>query len=175
MILAPSGGGMLVDGERVDPSSPLRSFVVDSYTQISLGGPGILCTNNGYAQLVSFFGTFCHYHAKTMNGGQLNLSNCTTDFGRYGLIADGKSKLPIFSAALYESAAKNSKFIKVHSFNRGTQWEPPRAMVPSDHMVVEIGGILYPILSSNYDEDTNSYNVEIFCPLSADQYENRSS
>ena len=82
---------MLIDGEAVDPASPLRSFVVDSFTQIALNGPACLATNNGYAQLVSFFGTFCWYHAKSLKGGQLNLSNCTTDFGEYGLIADGKS------------------------------------------------------------------------------------
>jgi len=84
----PTGGGILCDGDSPDSGSPLRSFVVDAFTQISLNGPGILCTNLGYSQLVSFFGTFCWYHAKALNGGQLNLSNCTTDFGQYGLIAD---------------------------------------------------------------------------------------
>ena len=87
----PTGGGIICDGSVPALESPLRSFVVDAFTQIALAGPGILCTNNGYAQLVSFFGTFCWYHAKARNGGQLNLSNCTTDFGQYGLIADGKS------------------------------------------------------------------------------------
>ena len=88
---APTGGGILCNGDTPAKTSPLRSFVVDSFTQVALDGPGILCTNLGYAQLVSFFGTFCHYHAKARNGGILNLSNCTTDFGRYGLIADGRS------------------------------------------------------------------------------------
>ena len=81
-------------------TSPLKSFVVDSFTQINLNGPGILCTNNGYAQLVSFFGTFCFYHAKALNGGQLNLSNCTTDFGEYGLIASGKSTQPLITGTI---------------------------------------------------------------------------
>ena len=87
----PTGGGILCDGQRVGPGSPLRSFVVDSFTQIALNGPGILACNLAYAQLVSFFGTFCRYHAKARSGATLNLSNCTTDFGKYGLIADGKS------------------------------------------------------------------------------------
>lgn len=91
----PTGGGIICDGAVPAIESPLRSFVVDAFTQIALAGPGILCTNNGYAQLVSFFGTFCWYHAKARNGGQLNLSNCTTDFGEYGLIADGKSVDPV--------------------------------------------------------------------------------
>ena len=103
---APTGGGILCDGSRCSSASPLRSFVVDAFTQVTLDGPGILCINNGYAQLVSFFGTFCHYHAKALNGGQLNLSNCTTDFGRYGLIADGRSPDPIYKARTKGATAK---------------------------------------------------------------------
>lgn len=159
----PSGGGILVDGERVNVSSPLRSFVVDSFTQISLGGPGVTCTNNGYAQLVSFFGTFCWYHAKSLNGGQLNLSNCTSDFGQYGLIADGKSPVSIFSAAVKADALAGSQFVELISFTKGTQWEPPRTMTPLDHMVVEINGVLYPILGSN--ETADGYEINIFSPL----------
>ncbi len=163
----PSGGGMLIDGETVDPSSPLRSFVVDSFTQIALGGPGVLIKNNGYAQLVSFFGTFCHFHAASISGGQMNLSNCTTDFGRYGLIADGKSDTPIFTGALYEDTAELTQVIKVHSFTKGTLWEPPRSLTPLDHMVVELNGTLYPILSSTLSGDY--YNIEIFRPESEEQ------
>jgi hypothetical protein len=96
----PTGGGILCDGSVPAEESPLRSFVVDAFTQIALAGPGILCTNDGYAQLVSFFGTFCWYHAKARNGGQLNLSNCTTDFGQYGLIADGKSVSPVINGTI---------------------------------------------------------------------------
>ena len=100
---APCGGGILCDGNRPAKSSPLRSFVVDAFTQIALEGPGILCCNLAYAQLVSFFGTFCKYHAKVLTGGQLNLSNCTTDFGEFGLIADGKSG-QIFTGAAKEGS-----------------------------------------------------------------------
>lgn len=159
----PTGGGILVDGAAVDPASPLRSVVVDSFTQIALSGPGVLATNNGYAQLVSFFGTFCWYHAKSRNGGQLNLSNCTTDFGQYGLIADGKSAAPIFTAAVSGAQAAGTKIIPLASFTRGTLWEPPREMTPADHMVVEIDGVLYPIVRA-----ASSNEVEIFYPRSDD-------
>ena len=141
----------------------MRSFVVDSFTQISLGGPGVLATNNGYAQLVSFFGTFCWYHAKSRNGGQLNLSNCTSDFGQYGLIADGKSESPIFNGRLQTDLAEGDQFIPVDTFTKQVGWEPPRSMTPLDHMVVEIGGVLYPILGSNKID--KGYEVNIFAPL----------
>lgn len=93
-----TGGGILVDGSRCALNSPIRSMVVDSYTQVNLGGPGCLVINDGYAQLVSFFGTFCEYHVKTTTGGQVNLSGGgTSDFGTYGLVADGYSPTAIFT------------------------------------------------------------------------------
>ena len=160
---APAGGGMLIDGAAVDPNSPLRSFVVDSFTQIALNGPGVLAKNNGYAQLVSFFGTFCWYHAKSMSGGQLNLSNCTTDFGQYGLVADGKSDSPIFTAAVVSAYPEGQEVIEFNSFTRGSLWEAPRTMTPADHMVVEIGGVLYPIIRA-----VSATEVLIFRPKSDD-------
>jgi hypothetical protein len=143
----PTGGGLLVDGSAVSSSSPLRSMVVDSFTQIALDGPGILCTNNGYAQLVSFFGTFCHYHAKALNGGQLNLSNCTTDYGRYGLIADGKSPTANFTAPVATNAATGATTFTVGTQAPGAGWYGS-ATRPQDNMLVVIGSNTYPIRSA---------------------------
>ena len=143
----PTGGGLLVDGSAVSSSSPLRSMVVDSFTQIALDGPGILCTNNGYAQLVSFFGTFCHYHAKALNGGQLNLSNCTTDYGRYGLIADGKSPTANFTAPVATNAATGATTFTVGVQTEGSGWYGS-ATRPQDNMLVVIGSNTYPIRSA---------------------------
>jgi len=143
----PTGGGLLVDGSAVSSSSPLRSMVVDSFTQIALDGPGILCTNNGYAQLVSFFGTFCHYHAKALNGGQLNLSNCTTDYGRFGLIADGKSPTANFTAAVSATAATGATTFTVGAQTAGAGWYGS-ATRPQDNMLVVIGSNTYPIRSA---------------------------
>ena len=95
-----TGGGINVDGSKCASNSPIRSMVVDSYTQVNLGGPGCLVQNDGYAQLVSFFGTFCTYHVRTQSGGQVNLSGGgTTDFGTYGLMADGYSPSPLFTGS----------------------------------------------------------------------------
>ena len=95
-----TGGGIEVDGDKCALNSPIRSMVVDSYTQVNLGGPGCLVKNDGYAQLVSFFGTFCTFHVKSETGGQANLSGGgTTDFGDQGLVADGYSRLPNFTGS----------------------------------------------------------------------------
>jgi len=100
-----TGGGIIVDGTKCAINSPIRSMVVDSYTQVNLGGPGCLVINDAYAQLVSFFGTFCQYHVRTESGGQVNLSGGgTSDFGIYGLMADGYSPSPIFTGKARVSA-----------------------------------------------------------------------
>ena len=92
--------------------------------------------NNGYAQLVSFFGTFCHYHTKALSGGQVNLTNSTTDFGRYGLIADGKSTSAIFTATANGAASAGDITFAINQpvdnwFGSATR--------PLDNMMVKIG------------------------------------
>jgi hypothetical protein len=84
-----AGGGVYIDGSKVD--GPLRSMVMDSFTQFNEGGAGIYITNNGYAQLVSTFTICCSDAIKVDNGGScsINTSNCS--FGNRGLVALGKS------------------------------------------------------------------------------------
>ena len=143
---APCGGGVLIDGAAVSSSSPIRSMVVDAFTQITLDGPGILVTNNGYAQLVSFFGTFAHYHAKAKNGGQINLSNCVSDFGRYGLIADGKSPSAIATATA-SAANSGATTITIGAIATAGSFHGTVSR-PLDHMMVTIDGVDYGVVSS---------------------------
>ena len=93
-----TGGGFLIDREACAPNTPIASFVVDSFTQVNLDGIGCKVVNDAYAQLVSFFGTFCRYHVLTETGGQVNFTGGTTDFGTYGLVANGYSKTPLYKA-----------------------------------------------------------------------------
>jgi hypothetical protein len=66
--------------------------VVDAYTQVNQGGIGALFLNLAYAQLVSFFGTYCNTHVETTTGSFCNLSNSVTDFGAKGVVARGKAR-----------------------------------------------------------------------------------
>jgi hypothetical protein len=116
-----TGGGIRVDGSQCAVNSPIRSMVVDSYTQVNLGGPGCLVLNDGYAQLVSFFGTFCTYHVRTETGGQVNLSGGgTTDFGEYGLMADGYSRTPLYTGESRIAAYGTPRIDRVVTINEST-------------------------------------------------------
>jgi hypothetical protein len=79
--------GMQVDGNRV--IGPLKSMVLDAYTQYNQGGIGVSITNEGYAQLVSLF-TICPNQAVFCgSGAACDLTNSNASFGNYGLVADG--------------------------------------------------------------------------------------
>ena len=85
----PNSIGMKIDGN--DAFGPLKSMVVDSYTQYNNNGIGASITNEGYAQLVSLF-TICSDTAVFCgSGAACDLTNSNSSFGNYGLIADGVS------------------------------------------------------------------------------------
>jgi hypothetical protein len=166
---SPTGGGIIVDGSLPSVSSPLRSFVINEFTQVCLDGPGLLVCNNGYAQAVSFFGLFCHYHAKALNGGQINMEVGTTDFGRYGLIADGKSSSAIFTATANGGASAGAITFAINAPTAGGSWFGD-ANRPAINMLVQIGSDIYPILSSSVNG--SGWNVTISRPNPSNRAEN---
>jgi hypothetical protein len=136
---APTGGGILVDGSVVDSSSPLRSMVCDSYTHVGLDGPGIFVTNNGYCQATSSYAFFTHYHIKCKNGGQANLAASTSDFGRFALMADGKSSTNIFTASSVGTTAQNATTITIGAPTAHSSWHGS-ATRPQSNMLLQVGG-----------------------------------
>lgn len=85
----PDSIGLKIDGNYA--IGPLKSMVLDSYTQYNQGGIGVSITNQGYAQLVSLF-TICNEISVFCgSGAACDLNNSNSSFGNYGLIADGLS------------------------------------------------------------------------------------
>jgi hypothetical protein len=83
-------GGMIVDDSVLDPYSPLKSMIVDAYTQVAFNGMGLVVRGEGYAQQVSFFTNFSHVGVWAIGGGHTSLLNSNTTFGDYGLRSSGK-------------------------------------------------------------------------------------
>jgi len=151
-----TGGGMEVDGAKCALNSPIKSMVVDSYTQVNLNGPGCTVKNDAYAQLVSFFGTFCSEHVRAESGGQVNLSNSTTNFGTYGLVADGRSTTPIFSGTA--SAALDA--VTTITVDTMTASRIGPSSRPAAGMVFEVATVTYTVtgaLPNGTGWDVNFY------------------
>jgi hypothetical protein len=86
-------GGMIIDDSVLDGYSPLKSMIVDAYTQVAFNGIGICIRGRGYGQLVSFFTNFSSTGVFCIDGGHASLLNSNTTFGDYGLRAEGKRML----------------------------------------------------------------------------------
>lgn len=82
-------GGMIVDDSVLNGYSPLKSMIVDAYTQVAFNGIGICVRGAGYAQLVSFFTNFSRVGVYCIEGGHASLLNSNTTFGDYGLRSKG--------------------------------------------------------------------------------------
>lgn len=101
----PDSIGMKIDGNNA--IGPLKSMVVDSYTQYNQGGIGVSITNSGYAQLVSLF-TICDDIAVYCgSGAACDLTNSNASFGNYALVADGVSSVR-YTGIVTSSAGLNS-------------------------------------------------------------------
>ena len=92
----PDSIGARIDGFNADEGDKINrigvqgSFNVDSYTQYNQGGIGVSVSNGAYCQLVSLF-TICNDIAvSATGGGQCDLTNSNSSFGREGLIGIGR-------------------------------------------------------------------------------------
>jgi len=171
---APTGGGILIDGSTPDSTSPLRSMVCDSYTHTALDGPGIFVTNNGYCQATSSYAFFNHAHIICLNGGQANLAASTTDFGRFGLIADGKSTTAIFTSNVDGAANSGDLTFNINEPTAGANWFGDTQR-PATNMLVEVNSVIYPILSATANTDSEGgagWTVTISRPDSNDRSNN---
>jgi hypothetical protein len=166
---APTGGGLLVDGSTVHDDSPLRSMVADSYTHVALDGPGIFVTNNGYAQITSSYSFFNHFHIGCLNGGQANLAASTSDFGRFSLVASGRSTSAIFSATTTVEAASGATTFTIGAPTAGSDWFG-NATRPADNMLVQVSNHFYPILSAV--PNGSGWDVTISRPDPGDRTQN---
>jgi hypothetical protein len=97
--------GLKIDGKNA--IGPLKSMVVDSYTQYNQGGIGVSITNEGYAQLVSIFTIANETAFFCGSGSACDLTNSNSSFGDFGLIADGIGPRK-YTGIITSSASENT-------------------------------------------------------------------
>jgi len=124
-----AGGGIIIDGRlclgrngMTDdgdiPPTPLNSIVTAQFTQVNEGGPGHLVINDGFAQFVSSFTTFCTYSFKCKTGGLGLISNSVSDLGKEGLVAEGRTLEPYTTGQISETKSSKVAAIKVDGGGR---------------------------------------------------------
>jgi hypothetical protein len=142
-------GGMIVDDSVLDPYSPLKSMIVDAYTQVAFNGIGICVRGRGYAQLVSFFTNFSRVGVYALEGGHASLLNSNTTFGDYGLRASGSRILVVPDTTAVSTYTNN---------NDATLIENAKASILT-HMITQLQ--LSGNYSSSYAEGLPYYNSSL--------------
>lgn len=94
--------GLKIDGRHA--IGPIKSMVLDSFTQYNPNGIGAKISNGAYAQLVSMFTICTDTAVKCESGGGCDLTNSNSSFGNYGLVAEGVGDLQYTGLALDDNS-----------------------------------------------------------------------
>ena len=105
----PNSIGMRIDGKHA--IGPLKSMVLDSYTQYNQGGIGVSITNEGYAQLVSLFTICADTAVYCGTGGACDLTNSNSSFGNYALVSDGVGPLKYVGIVTTNAPENSDTFV----------------------------------------------------------------
>ena len=84
-----SGGCLYADGSVLDPDSPLRSAVVDSFTAVNPNGVAYAIVTSAVVQLVSIFSNWSRVGIWSHAGGQATIVNSNASFGDYAFASTG--------------------------------------------------------------------------------------
>ena len=152
--------GLKIDGFAAEPGDEDEigvqgSMSVDSYTQYNQRGIGVSITNGSYAQLVSIFTICCDEAIVTASGGQCDLTNSNSSFGRIGLISNGISDATTKSiyrqtGKVVNAAAANDITLEVSGL--GTQR-------PYDGQVYYIDKLYYSLNTITVTNGGSGYNT----------------
>jgi hypothetical protein len=182
----PNSIGLKIDGKNA--IGPLKSMVLDSYTQYNQGGIGVSITNEAYAQLVSLF-TICNDTAVFCgSGGACDLTNSNSSFGNYALVAEGVGPLKYTGIVTATADENSSTFVldlNVPTFNViNADYEYTTGLttitVDGDHnfnvgMGVSIVGLAFTCSSGpgivTYPSGNKGYVFEVSNILSSDSFE----
>lgn len=92
--LVPRGGGVVMaDGEVISPYSIYPNIMTWGATPVIHNGIGYVAKNGALINAVNAISIWAHKHFYAINGGQIVLSACSTQFGDYTLIAEGVRRL----------------------------------------------------------------------------------
>ena len=92
--LVPRGAGVaLADGSVCSPYSIYPNIMTWGATPVTQNGIGYCAKNGGLINAVNAISIWAHKHFYALNGGQIILSSCSTQFGDYTLVSKGSRQL----------------------------------------------------------------------------------
>lgn len=102
----PRGGGVVMaDGNVISPYSIYPNIMTWGATPVIHNGVGYVAKNGALINAVNAISIWAHKHFYAINGGQIVLSACSTQFGDYTLVAEGVREIidPYLMEQAFES------------------------------------------------------------------------
>lgn len=114
-----AGGGIFVDGNQISSQSLNKTVIVDQFIAENQGGIGIHSTNNATIIVQNSISKFCTVGFKATNGGYLDLTSCSTEYGVQGIVSDGYYSTPYINNGII-SASEFSYISDISITNQGS-------------------------------------------------------
>jgi hypothetical protein len=92
-LIPPAGGVALADGAVCSPYSIFPNIMAWGATPVLHNGIGYCAKNGGLINAINAVSIWCHKHFYAIDGGQLILSGCSTQFGDFTLVSKGSRNI----------------------------------------------------------------------------------
>lgn len=92
-LVGKGGGVVLADGLVCSPYSVFPNIMTWGATPVSQNGIGYVAKNGGLVNAVNAISIWAHKHFYAIDGGQIILSSCATQFGDYTMVSKGVRKI----------------------------------------------------------------------------------
>lgn len=114
--LVPRGGGVVMaDGNVISPYSIYPNIMTWGATPVIHNGVGYVAKNGALINAVNAISMWAHKHFYAINGGQIVLSGCSTQFGDYTLIAEGVRNVVNPYSLSYDITANTSAGVEIYA------------------------------------------------------------
>ena len=92
-LVGRGAGVMLADAAVLDPDSVFPNIMAWGATPVTHNGIGYCAKNGGLINAINAISIWSHKHFYAIDGGQIVLSACSTQFGDYTMVSKGKRDL----------------------------------------------------------------------------------
>ena len=94
-LIGRGAGVILADGAVCSKYSIYPNIMAWGATPVSHNGIGYVAKNGGLINAVNAISMWAHKHFLALDGGQIILSSCSTQFGDYTMVADGSRQIVV--------------------------------------------------------------------------------
>ena len=112
-LVGRGAGVVMADGSVLDPDSIYPNIMTWGATPVTHNGIGYCAKNGALINAVNAVSIWCHKHFLAIDGGQIILSSCSTQFGDYTMVSTGSRLIISPTEASVELSVQSTASIAI--------------------------------------------------------------